>query len=87
VSSRGDARGLVARRSAVKAKTQAINQVRTLLVCARQDIRERLWEGKPSDCIDGCARLRSLGKTPLLQCLETTLRMVAMTLAEGAQGA
>jgi hypothetical protein len=67
----------VARRSAVKAKTQAINQLRALLVCAPQDIRERLWKGKPSECVNGCARLRSLGTTPLLQTLAATLRMLA----------
>ena len=67
----------VARRSAVKAKTQAINQVRALLVSAPQDIRARLWKVKPSECIDGCARLRSLGTTPLLQTLAATLRMLA----------
>lgn len=32
----------VARRSAVKAKTQAMNQLRALLVSAPQDVRERL---------------------------------------------
>jgi transposase len=67
----------VARRSAVKAKTQAMNQVRALLVCAPQEIRERLWKERPSECIDGCARLRSLGTTPLLQTLGVTLRMLA----------
>jgi transposase len=36
----------VARRSAVKAKTQAINQLRALLVSAPQDIRERLLKTK-----------------------------------------
>lgn len=35
----------VARRSAVKAKTQAINQLRALLVSAPQEIRERLRNG------------------------------------------
>ena len=34
----------VARRSAVKAKTQAINQLRAVLVSAPQEIRERLWK-------------------------------------------
>lgn len=67
----------VARRSAVKAKTQAINQLRALLVSAPQDIRERLWKGKPAECVDGCARLRSLGNTPLLQTLTSTLRLLA----------
>jgi len=54
---------LVARRSAVKAKTQAINQLRALLVSAPQDIRERLWKAKPEHCVTACARLRSLGHT------------------------
>lgn len=67
----------VARRSAVKAKTQAINQLRALLISAPQDIRERLWKSKPADCVAACARLRSLGNTPLLQTLTATLRLLA----------
>jgi len=67
----------VARRSAVKAKTQAINQLRSLIVSAPQDIREKLWKGKPADCVSGCAHLRSLGSTPLLQTLTATLRLLA----------
>lgn len=67
----------VARRSAVKAKTQAINQLRALLISAPQDIRERLWRAKPEECVDGCARLRSLGATPLLEALTATLRLLA----------
>ena len=67
----------VARRSAVKAKTQAINQLRALLVSAPQNIRERLWKGKPQACVNGCARLRSLGTTPTLRALTTTLRLLA----------
>lgn len=50
----------VARRSAVKAKTQAINQLRALLVSAPQEIRERLLKEKTAECVAGCARLRSL---------------------------
>ncbi len=67
----------VARRSAVKAKTQAINQLRALLVSAPQEIRERLLKAKTAECVEGCARLRSLGKTPVLQTLTTTLRLLA----------
>ncbi|XUW93206.1 IS110 family transposase (plasmid) [Burkholderia sp. M6-3] len=67
----------VARRSAVKAKTQAINQLRALLVSAPQDIRERLLKTKTAQCIVSCARLRSLGTTPVLQALTTTLRLLA----------
>jgi transposase len=67
----------VARRSAVKAKTQTINQLRALLISAPQDIRERLWKVKPEHCVEACARLRSLGDTPVLQMLTTTLRLLA----------
>ena len=67
----------VTRRSAVKAKTQAINQLRALLIGAPQEIRQRLWKEKPADCVKGCSRLRSLGSTPLLQTLTATLSLLA----------
>jgi transposase len=67
----------MARRSAVKAKTQAINQIRALLVTAPQAIREKLWEPKPEKCAARCARLQSLGDTPLLTALVETLRLLA----------
>jgi transposase len=67
----------VARRSAVKAKTQAINQLRALLVSAPQEIRERLLKTKTAECVAGCARLRSLGDKPMLQTLTATLRLLA----------
>ncbi|AEA65455.1 IS110 family transposase [Burkholderia gladioli] len=75
----------VARRSAVKAKTQAINQLRALLVSAPQDIRDRLLKTNTAGCVSNCARLRSLGNTPMLQALATTLRILAkryLALAE-----
>ncbi|CAG2161396.1 IS110 family RNA-guided transposase [Cupriavidus numazuensis] len=75
----------VARRSAVKAKTQAINQLRALLVSAPQEVRERLLKEKTAECVASCARLRSLGDTPLLQTLTSTLRLLAkrwLALAE-----
>jgi transposase len=67
----------VARRSAVKAKTQAMNQLRSVLVSAPQEIRERLWKTKPEQCAAGCAHLRHLGTTTLLRTLTKTLRMLA----------
>ncbi len=67
----------VARRSAVKAKTQAINQLRAILVSAPQDIRERLWKAKADQCVAGCAQLRQLGTTTLLKTLTTALRLLA----------
>ena len=75
----------VARRSAVKAKTQAINQLRALLVSAPQEIRDRLLKAKTAECVESCARVRTLGKTPMLQTLTATLRLLAkrwLTLAE-----
>jgi len=68
---------LVARRSAVKARTQASNQLRALLVSAPQDIRERLLKTNTDESIALCARLRSLGATPLLSTLTSTLRLLA----------
>lgn len=67
----------VARKSAVKAKTQAINQLRAILVCAPQEVRERLWKVNPGHCIAACQRLRPLGRSTLLQALTVTLRMLA----------
>lgn len=76
----------VARRSAVKARTQAINQLRGLLVSAPQEVRERLLHAKTEECVGACARMRSLGKTTLLKSLTTTLRILAKRwLALGAE--
>ncbi|MDN0076325.1 IS110 family transposase [Crenobacter sp. SG2303] len=75
----------VARRSAVKAKTQAINQLKALLVSAPQDVRDRLLKTNSAECIANCARLRTLGRTPMLQTLTSTLRLLAkrcLVLAE-----
>jgi hypothetical protein len=75
----------MARRSAVKAKTQAINQLRALLVTAPESIRATLWKVKPEQCVARCARLQSLGDTALLQALTNTLRLLArrwMSLAK-----
>ena len=79
-----------ARRSSVKAETQAINQLRALLVSAPQEIRERLLKTMTAQCIVSCARLRSLRTTPVLQALTTTLRLLAkrwIALDKKTQGA
>lgn len=67
---------LVARRSAVKARTQAINQVKALLISGPQTLRERLWRSKPAQCIACCLRLRERTTHPL-QALTMTLRLLA----------
>ena len=67
----------VARRSAVKARTQAINQIRALLISAPDHIRSKLWRSKPAECVKGCAYLRTLGESSWLITLATTLRLLA----------
>jgi transposase len=67
----------VARRSAIKAKTQAINQLRALLISAPQDVRDRLWKAKPAECVDGCTRLRSSNAAPFMRTITATLKLLA----------
>uniref|UniRef100_UPI001CBCB35B IS110 family transposase n=1 Tax=Yersinia enterocolitica TaxID=630 RepID=UPI001CBCB35B len=67
----------VARRSAVKAKIQVINQLRALLVSAPQDIRDMLWKSKPLECVTACMSFESAEKSPLLLALCCTLRSLA----------
>ena len=68
----------VARRSAIKAKTQAVNQLRALLVSAPQSIREMALKPKSEQCIDACAALNCYnGKNPVITSLKTTLRLLA----------
>jgi transposase len=67
----------VARRSAVKARTQAINQLRARLISAPDTIRNKLWKSKPDQCVKGCAQLETLGDTVALQSLAIALRLLA----------
>lgn len=67
----------VVRRSAVKARTQTINQSRALLISAPDDIRAKLWKSKPEQCVKECAQILSLVHTTALQTLATTLRLLA----------
>jgi transposase len=48
----------VARRGAVKARTQTMNQLKCLLITAPEGLREQLRHLSSSDLIDTCARLR-----------------------------
>lgn len=67
----------VARRSAVKAKTQAINQLRALLVTAPDAVRSELLKSKPEHCVQACLQAEALGTTPLLETLTRTLHILA----------
>lgn len=67
----------IARRSAVKARTQAINQLRAILVSSPQNVREKLWKAKASDCVKACLRVRSLGDGVLLETMTITIKSLA----------
>lgn len=68
---------LIARRSAVKARTQAINQIRALLVTAPEDVRLKYLKSSQSACVEGCNNMTVLGDTPLLEMLSITLNVLA----------
>ncbi|MFC0266773.1 transposase, partial [Kushneria aurantia] len=67
----------VARRSAVKARTQALNQLRGLLVSAPQTLREQLLNPKAAACVAACLELETEDDSVLLQTLKSTLRLLA----------
>ncbi|HAG1890885.1 TPA: IS110 family transposase [Salmonella enterica] len=67
----------VARRSAVKARTQAINQLCALLVSAPQDVRDKLWKSKPRECVTACINSEVSEYSPLRIALCSTLRSLA----------
>lgn len=67
----------VARRSAVKARTQAINQMRALLVSAPSCIRDMALKVKPEQCVAACAALPTGDANPAMTSLKTTLRLLA----------
>jgi hypothetical protein len=61
-------------RRTVKARAQAINQLRALLVSAPQKIRKKLWQTKASECVQVCSRARNMGDVPLLSTLLMTCK-------------
>jgi transposase len=73
----------VARRGAVKARTQTINALRGLLVTAPAGLREQLRELSPAALIAACARLRppagpiAQAEDPALAGVKTALRTLA----------
>jgi len=67
----------ISRRSAVKARTQAINQLRAILVSGPQDVRDKLWKTRALDCVNACSRIRPLGDGVMLEALTTTLKLLA----------
>jgi transposase len=68
----------VARRGAVKARTQTTNQLKSLLVTAPPQVRERLADLKTPALVQACARLRMTGPvSDPFQALKVALRRLA----------
>lgn len=71
-------RGLrVARRSAMKARTQAANQIRDLIVTAPDALRARLRDLDTAGRVEVCARFRPGPVTDLVEATKRTLRCLA----------
>ena len=64
-------------RSAVKAKTQTINQIRALLVSAPQAIRDAVRKADAAKCVAACAAVSQGAVSVALACLQTALRLLA----------
>ena len=67
----------VARRSAVKAETQAVNRLRGLLVSAPAFLRETLLKAKARDCVAACLAIKDQDDSPAVAALKSTLRLPA----------
>lgn len=65
------------RRSAVKAKTQTINQIRALLVSAPQALRDAVYKADAAKCVAACAALPRNIVCAALASLQTALRLLA----------
>ena len=65
------------RRSAVKAKTQTINQIRALLVSAPQAIRDAAYKADASKCVAACVGLSQDTVSVAQASLQTALRLLA----------
>lgn len=68
----------VARKSAVKARTQAINQIRALLVTAPDDVRSLCYVPSTYRCIQACLSLVETNTTIQTQTLLDILKLLAL---------
>ncbi|MGH3618812.1 MAG: IS110 family transposase [Pseudonocardiaceae bacterium] len=68
----------VTRRGAVKARTQTTNQLKSLLVTAPPEVRERLQNLKTPALVQACTRLRTSGlRSDPVQAVKVALRRLA----------
>jgi transposase len=76
----------VARRSAIKARTQAANQIRDLIVTAPDELRSKLRGLSTDERVDLCARLRPAPPSTPIEATKEALRCLARRhLALGAE--
>lgn len=68
---------LITRRSAVKAKTQSINQIRAMLVTAPDEIRTSCFKSSTNECIAACLSLQSNVESSLIDMLIFSLTSLA----------
>src|SRR3954463_2890051 len=67
----------VARRSAIKARTQAANQIRDVIVTGPDQLRSRLGHLSPGDRVALCARFRAGDVTDPAEAAKAALRSLA----------
>lgn len=67
----------LARRSAMKARTQAANQLHNLVVNAPSELRERLEPLDLADLVAKCARFKACGVDTAFATTKTTLRLLS----------
>ena len=67
----------VARRSAIKARTQAANQIRDLILTAPDELRSKLRGLDTDERVDHCARLRPAAPSTPLEATRWSLRSLA----------
>jgi transposase len=72
---------LVARESAVRARTAALNELRALLLGAPPELRERLQGRSPAALVEACARLRP-GRDSERAALALALRSLARRIRQ-----
>lgn len=68
---------VIARKSAVKARTQAINQIRALLVTAPEQIRAMCYVPSTTQCIAACKQIKFESGDVLLSTLAEMLKLLA----------
>ena len=68
---------VVERKSAIKARTQAINQIRALLVTAREFVRVACYVSSAYQCVQACKALKVSIDNQLLKTLTSTLKRLA----------